>query len=212
MEGNPFFQDISIKHNKHCANKILKICSGVHLSIGLLPIHKPSVNHYYSIMAFLTINSTLIWTILCVVAAFIFRMKMENKTTKKNDEDAYSPNEFLLTDCEKNFYKILRLATGEQASINCKVRMADIVSTKRKNDVRNFNRICAKHIDFVICDASSTQILCAIELNDRSHHTNNRRQRDIFVNKSLSKCGIKFLEIEARQNYSVDELRKQIFS
>lgn len=64
-----------------------------------------------------------------------------------------------------------------------KVRLADIfnVSTylkETKQDYRYFNKIAQKHVDFLICTADTLTPLIGIELNDSSHHSFHRAERD----------------------------------
>jgi uncharacterized protein with PIN domain len=43
-------------------------------------------------------------------------------------------------------------------------------------DTPAFNRINANHFDFVLCDKDELAVVCAIELNDKSH-----RKRDASI-------------------------------
>lgn len=53
-----------------------------------------------------------------------------------------------------------------------------------------FNKIKAKHVDFVLCDSIQIQPLLAIELDDRSHQRKDRQDRDIFVDKAFRSAGV----------------------
>jgi hypothetical protein len=76
--------------------------------------------------------------------------------------------------------------------------------------MRAFNRICGKHLDFVICDPDSFTVLGAIELDDKSHQQSNRRARDAFLDNALSAAGIPILHMPAQKRYSAMKLRDQV--
>ena len=74
-----------------------------------------------------------------------------------------------------------------------KVRLADIISTY-ENNYKYFNKIKAKHIDFVLID-NNGNIKLLIELDDKSHKEHERQKRDIFLNNTFEKLNIKLLRI-----------------
>jgi very-short-patch-repair endonuclease len=134
----------------------------------------------------------------------------------RNHEPAfpYVPAEALLTEAETAFFASLQLAVGEDFVLFSKVRLADVIEVRpglvRKFRMRAFNRICGKHLDFVICDPESFTVLGAIELDDKSHQQSNRRERDTFIDKALSAAGIPILHMPAQRRYSALKLRSQV--
>ena len=84
-----------------------------------------------------------------------------------------------------------------------KIRIADFVQPyKQRNFYQWFNRISAKHVDFLICQPKSYKPLLAIELDDYTHNYKNRRDRDEFVNQVYYSVGLPILHInEIRQKY-----------
>lgn len=85
----------------------------------------------------------------------------------------YFKNTALLTPAEISFRHSLKIVVGESYDINAKVRLADLISVHKglpKSEwSRYFNQIKAKHVDFVLVDKITTEILCGIELDDSSH-------------------------------------------
>ncbi len=53
-----------------------------------------------------------------------------------------------------------------------------------------FNRIKSKHVDFLVCDRQTLEILSVIEVDDPTHHIANRKKRDLFVDSALKQAGI----------------------
>lgn len=127
------------------------------------------------------------------------------------DELPYAVNDSLMTAAEISFFHSLKLAVPDGLCVMGKVRLADIlrVTTKEKRQ-SHFNRISAKHVDFLICNEADLRPLVAIELNDRSHQRESRKKRDEFVRKAVSQAGLPLIEIPASRTYSVEELRSSV--
>lgn len=94
---------------------------------------------------------------------------------------------YLLTKNEWYFYKSLKpLCDQYNLHIIAKVRFADLVevdSNLTKEYNKYFNRIKSKHIDFVLTNPDNMEVKFLIELDDKTHERQDRRKRDIFVNR-----------------------------
>ena len=106
----------------------------------------------------------------------------------------------LLTDHEMNFYRALKpIADNLGLSIISKVRMADLVKPtanyyqERSEYMSYFGRIKSKHVDFVLCDPDTLKVRLLIELDDKSHETNQMMDRDEFVENVYRDTGYKLL-------------------
>jgi len=126
----------------------------------------------------------------------------------------YQRRSSLLTKSELKFYEQLRDAVEGRWAIMAMVRMADILRVEKGN--RKFqswqNRIQAKHIDFVLCNHETMEIVLAIELDDTSHQRPDRKERDIFVNGAFDDAGIRLLRVPIADDYDVKRLRKTLQS
>lgn len=92
----------------------------------------------------------------------------------------------VMTNREKIMYIVLdEYCKKNKLVLLSKVRIADFIEPIHTNNRRNFyywfNRISAKHIDFLICDSESFVPKLAIELDDSTHKYKSRQERDIFV-------------------------------
>ncbi len=64
-------------------------------------------------------------------------------------DDFLSPAEF-------SFYKVLSSRLGARFVVQSKVRLADIFFVSRPNEnVSYFNKIAQRHLDFLVCDATT---------------------------------------------------------
>jgi hypothetical protein len=117
---------------------------------------------------------------------------------------------YLLSRAEKSFYNVLRKVVAPHAVL-AKVRLADLVESDKRHRLwrANFNRICAKHIDFVVCDAALSPII-AVELDDSSHQLADRQRRDKDVDRILEIAALPILRVPVRQTYDGADLEKQL--
>ena len=116
---------------------------------------------------------------------------------RRKDPFPYEPRP-LLTKNEQTLYEILlRIANREGLCLLVKMRMADIMAVKAgtKDYMEAFNKIKAKHTDFVLCDPRTMEVLLGIELDDQSHLREDRIQRDAFVDGAYEACGIPLLHV-----------------
>ena len=122
----------------------------------------------------------------------------------------------LFSAAERSFLGVLDQAVGPAHRVFGKVRVADIAAVKSglSNSARQaaLNRIAAKHFDFVVCRADDLEVLCAVELNDRSHSTLKARSRDELLAKVCSAIELPLLAITAKATYSVGEIRSQFLA
>lgn len=151
--------------------------------------------------------------IVILVFIFVALQFFLRKSPGKTDFP-YEKYRFLLTKAERNFYGTLSLALGDQFAVMCKVRIADVLGTRKglssKERIRAFNKISRKHFDFVLCEPADLSIVAAIELDDRSHRSSGRRERDQFVEGACVAAGLALHRFDVKRAYQVEELRKTI--
>jgi hypothetical protein len=119
----------------------------------------------------------------------------------------------LFSAAERSFLGALELAVGPEHRVFGKVRVADVARVKpglgRSAWQGAHNRIAAKHFDFVVCRAADLAIVCAVELNDRSHGSQKAKARDELLAGVCRVINLPLLQIAARKSYPVPELQAQ---
>lgn len=139
--------------------------------------------------------------------------------TGKNSDDTgafcpYLKNQVLFSPAERSLLGVLYQAFASDYQIFAKVRVADVVSVKKmpcKGEwQRAFNRINAKHFDFVLCSKTDLSIIAVLELNDLSHEDPKRRERDEFLSELCSAIALPFIPVKAECLYSVGELKTAV--
>lgn len=118
----------------------------------------------------------------------------------------------LLSKGERAFWYPLFRAVRGKYRIFCKVRLADVVSApdSRPDERRWFRKISSFHVDFVICDPKTTAPLLVVELDDRSHASPKRRERDKFKQAVLAAAHVPLYRVPAQEAYDPAELGEKI--
>lgn len=108
----------------------------------------------------------------------------------------------LVTDAELQLYNFLQnnIDLIDRVTILTKVRLADIIEVDKRLTLSKtpFYKIAQKHVDFLICDKNTLDIICAVELDDFTHETEERKERDQFIMQALYVCGIITKRIRCR--------------
>ena len=126
--------------------------------------------------------------VVAVIAILAFALKLTQLLKGKGgDHSLYEAKGNLLTPAELKFLGVLDQVIGSHYRIMAQVRLADIIKVKSglDNSTRSsaFNRIKAKHLDFVACDPSDMSIKFAIELDDSSHRQAKLRKGMRFLRR-----------------------------
>lgn len=157
----------------------------------------------------------MIWIIIIFLAVLcIAVLFLKNKT--RDIEAQYKKREALFTPAERSFLGVLNQAIDDNAIIFGKVRVADIIKPNswlsRKKWQTLFNKISSKHFDFVICDKHDLSVLCAIELDDKSHNSKIRKKRDAFLQSACLSANLPLIQVPAKPSYNIDEIRKSLIT
>jgi len=204
---------MSVKHIHHSVPNHTRSQIGTHTSpsnhthqvsqghaVSVYPLPAPS----YALSLWL-FPATVI-AALVLAAAFIARLQ---KRRPAPPATSYTAAPSLLTATELHFWQSLRTATGTRAHVLMKVRQADILLADR-GDRRSFARVSQKHIDFLLCDPVTLKPLAGVELDDRSHERQDRRERDAFVDAAYRSAGIPLLHIKVSSHYDTRDLAAMI--
>lgn len=134
----------------------------------------------------------------------------ENETTEIQPfKMAFS----ILSKSEMKFYKVLDEVVNNQLYLICpKIRMQDIlwINEYQPNKIKYLNKVNRKHIDFVICKKENMQPLFAIELDDKSHETLKRYERDLYVDNLFDSLKFPIIHITQKENYDLLEIKENL--
>lgn len=123
----------------------------------------------------------------------------------------------ILTKAELRFFKTLRWLIPQDAYLSVKPRLGDIVDVDKvvkdrdSNWIGNFGAaVWSKHIDFVIFDTDTAEVLLCIELDDSSHNTKDAKRRDAFKDKTLAAADIPLIRFRVKGRYTKAEIENRI--
>jgi len=136
---------------------------------------------------------------IIVVLALIFSVRTTKRRSPVTCQSpiAYRRCGSLFSPAERSFLGVLEQAVGNQYKVFGKVRLADILQPRyglaRSQWRKAFNRISSKHLDFVLCKRDDLSIVCALELNDKSHQQIERQNRDQFLKQACDTAHVPLL-------------------
>ncbi|MEX1081039.1 MAG: DUF2726 domain-containing protein [Halofilum sp. (in: g-proteobacteria)] len=135
-----------------------------------------------------------------------------NPSAKASLPYKQQPN--LFSPAERSFLGVLDQALAGRYRVFGKVRVAGVVAVSGASDrsarQRAFNKISAKHFDFVLCSPDDLSIVAVIELDDRSHRRSARQKRDRFLEDLCAATSLPLMRTATKRSYSVDEIRTQV--
>jgi len=132
----------------------------------------------------------------------------------EKSEQKYILKKSLLTPTEKIFSDVLeQIVDNNNYRIEHQVQLSRIVSVKDSKinfiNYRDFNKIKAKSIDFVLFDKEDKPGL-AIELDDWTHSRWDRIRRDKFVDSVMRDAGLPIVHIRVAHSYDPEKLKEYI--
>ena len=124
----------------------------------------------------------------------------------------FTQHNALFTAAERSFLGVLDQANGDRYRVFGKVRIADVVAPVKGLDKSTwskvFNKITAKHFDFVLCDPKTLKVKAVIELNDKSHTSTRRIERDELVGRACADAGLALRMVKAQRSYSLEAVKQ----
>jgi len=149
-----------------------------------------------------------------VVSSIKKNNKKRAKQTNRKQRQSYIyyvKRKYLLTKRELSFYKILLpIANNMNMTVMSKVRLADLIEPPKGHPeyMRMFNKIKAKHIDFVLCSNDFVCPIILIELDDSTHDTQRGIESDRIKNEACISAGVKLIRF---RNFSKEIIEKKLY-
>lgn len=155
----------------------------------------------------------MLWLIIGIILFLVIFLWVANNSGSA-DSSPYQLKGPLFTPAERSFLGVLNSVLKDDVHIMGKVRVADVItptkSPNKSNWQKAFNKISRKHFDFVLCNKNDYSVICAIELNDKSHNNKQRKERDAFLEKACEAASLPLIQIPAKAGYSLDEVKKEL--
>lgn len=154
--------------------------------------------------------------VVIFVLFFIAYLKLKRLGGGPAKQYPYEQIGYLFSAAERSFYGVLVQAVENKAVVFGKVRVADVLQTRKGLDqsarATAFNRISKKHFDFILCRPDDLSIIAAVELDDASHNSKKRIDRDEFLNEACIAANLKLHHFKASKSYNISDVRNLLFS
>ena len=136
-----------------------------------------------------------LWLGVFVALIIILKLLDQKKGPKINYREAYTARPLLTSHELQEYRKLKQYADAKEWLICPKVRLWDLIEPKKGSAHRQtlVNRIQSKHVDFVLVDAE-LNVIGVLELDDKTHDRDDRKQRDGFVRDALEGAGITMIQ------------------
>lgn len=120
-------------------------------------------------------------------------------------------NRTALTPAELSFLHLLTRVVDGRFLILTKTRMADLFGLRRNEEsLPAFDRIGRQHVDFVLCDPRTSEMLAAIEVDDRPLDHPDRVDRDRFMDRLFAWNRLPLIRIPSTFIYAPEKLRREL--
>lgn len=160
-----------------------------------------------------------VWTIMAVVAVAAgllgaWFMRRRPAMAPASADLPYARRSRLLSPSARQFLKVLDEVVGAEYRVFARVAAADVLRVLRPPHSAAYRRaleqLQQRQFDFVICERGSAQIVCAVELDERSRHQHNRGRGDPLLADACRVAGLPLLRVIARREYDLAGMRQRV--
>ena len=164
-------------------------------------------------MVSIVILGVIILVIALVVGGIVWAVREDTKEEKNKFNYTYKRKDFLMSKAEYKFFDILVDVVEGKYYVFPQIHLSNILDSKvvGQNWYGAFRHIDEKSVDFVICDKAYIKPLLAIELDDRTHERENRKERDIKVENILNGAGMPFLRFSNNGHFNKEGIKRSVF-
>ena len=143
---------------------------------------------------------TLLLIFLLIVVAIKPFLRRNDRSV---DFSLYRKKERVMNESEQALFINLQKTLSDWYIVLSKVRIEDFVEvTHGVGGYGARGRIKSRHVDFLICERTTTKPLLAVELDGKSHQEENRQERDRFVDELYKTIGLPIRHIPVGSNFS----------
>ena len=130
----------------------------------------------------------------------------ERPTTVKEENFLYEAKKTLLSQSEQGFFKAIISAVPEGYCVFPQINLASFI--ERMDDARFRNELF-RNVDFLVTDASYHPCFI-VEINDQTHLTAERRERDQKVQKICEEAGVPILKLWTSYGVNLEYIKGKI--
>lgn len=145
--------------------------------------------------------------IVIILARIVFAHSSNTKKVFKNNTYSYSAKSLIMTRTEAEFFVRLNHIAEERYFVFPQVHLSALLyySGREQNRLYAFRHINGKSVDFVLCDKQTLRPTYAIELDDKTHESKERRVRDAEVERIFEEADLPLVRF-TNKNVSDQEI------
>jgi len=168
------------------------------------------IESLFSLIFYIAFFVFLFWCFISIVKILINGILVNRAGIRQRLELPYRIKDGLMTKAEKNFFDVLEKTVDNRYYIVPQVNLASLVFVSGTKYFKTFlNKIDRKTVYFVLFNRQFTPVV-VIELDDSSHDEISRRRRDDFVDRVMSRVGLKIVHIKTAYTYDPEEINRLI--
>ena len=118
----------------------------------------------------------------------------------------YNPKKTLISKSEQSFYSVIKAALPEGYCVFPQINLASFID---KTDGSRYHNELFRNVDFLITDSEYSPKL-VVEINDQTHLTNERKERDEKVQKICEEAGIPILKLWTSYGVNPEYISKRM--
>ena len=157
-------------------------------------------------------GSVLLWSITLIIQAIIIIIKRKKQKTNNqkiiNEENSIYHKRELITKCEKEFMTRLNTIFRKKFIIQPQIPLRMIV-TKENDKFNKYASELNRYIDYGIFN-KSYELQALVELNDKSHELEERKERDLKVQNICKQAKIPLITFWTYEKITNEEIKHRI--
>lgn len=120
----------------------------------------------------------------------------------------YLPKTHIMTRREEDFFETLCKIFGDKCYIVPQVHLSALLDhrVKGQNWKGAFYHINGKSVDYVLLRRRDLSVLCAVELDDVTHDSNNRTNRDVEVERIFKNVNMPLVRLRSPEHMTKQEI------
>ncbi len=153
------------------------------------------------------------WQIIAIIAALIALLILFKLFTSRGGgklaRHPYQKHAMLFSPDEQAFFRALKEAVGEEYEIFGKIPAGDIIVPKRDGAGKASASLDGRHFDFVLCDKTALAVVCAIQLQDKTHPSRQAGESDPLP-LICENLGLPLVRFHVQADYETGEMRERL--
>lgn len=151
---------------------------------------------------------SLIVGALIIVKYLMSSDRSAGSDTKKAPVYKYSRKNYIMTRAESEFFKLLSDVASDKYYVFPQVHLSALLDHKisGQNWKPAFRHINGKSVDFALCDKTTLQPMYAVELDDLTHDADDRRLRDVEVERIFAAANLPLVRFRNYKSLSKNDI------